>query len=189
MRRIVLLVASALIVGAPGARAQAFSVERGGFFTSFSLGYGSGKFSCAQCSAERISGVTMSVGVGAGLSNSLILGGEVDAWWNSRDNTSQWVSNVLAYAQFYPAVNAGFFLKGGAGYSHAEAFYPSGSSQAFASVDGFGWVVGAGYDYMDSDSWAITGTLAWFGGVYSSEGTTASPKSNVIQAMIGVTFF
>jgi hypothetical protein len=184
------MVVTALVaLVATDARAQNFDVERGGFFVSANLGFGSGKFSCEQCSADRISGVTMSLALGGGLSNSVIVGGEVDAWWNSRDNTSQWISNVMAYVQVYPAPSSGFFLKGGAGYSHAEAFYPSGTSDAFASVDGFGWVIGGGYDYMDDDDWAITGTLAWMGGLYSSEGATSRPRSNVIQAMIGVTFF
>jgi hypothetical protein len=140
------MVVTALVaLVATDARAQNFDVERGGFFVSANLGFGSGKFSCEQCSADRISGVTMSLALGGGLSNSVIVGGEVDAWWNSRDNTSQWISNVMAYVQVYPAPSSGFFLKGGAGYSHAEAFYPSGTSDAFASVDGFGWVIGGGY--------------------------------------------
>jgi hypothetical protein len=177
------------MVAAVSTAAGQTSDHRKGFFTAVGIGYGTTDFTCSACASDREGGVATYLDLGAGLSQSVILGGEIAAWWRNTDGDNLWISNFMFFAQVYPASHTGFFLKGGLGWSHAEGIFAVQAGPNFRAFDGGGYTLAAGYDFSSGGDFSFSATLGTFGGIYSSSGIVTDPKTNVIQLLVGVTLF
>ena len=101
-----------LMVAAVSSAAGQASDHRKGFYTAIGIGYGTTDFTCSVCASDREGGVATYLDLGAGLGQSVILGGEIAGSWRNTDGDNLWISNFMPFAQVYPASHSGFFLKG-----------------------------------------------------------------------------
>ena len=129
--------------------AQANPQTREGFFISF--GFGAGSLGCEDCD-NRENGVNFFLRMGGTLSQRLLIGGEVNGWTKSEDNTTLTVSNVGPVLLFYPNAQGGFFLKGGLGLATTELESRLGRIKE----NGVGLTLGLGYDARVGRQFALT---------------------------------
>jgi hypothetical protein len=141
-----------LALAAPASGQEPTPWVRGGFWSSFGLGYGSAHLRCGTtappygCSDTTVSGVTGFLRMGTSLRPDLLVGGELGGWYREYESGGETSGEVLAslsaVVMFFPKAGSGLFLKGGLGLS-SYYFSPGG-----ASVRGVGWgaVAGVGYD-------------------------------------------
>ena len=92
--------------------------------------------------------------------------------------TSKRLANVSAAATWYPMVQSGLFLKGGAGYSRLSA----DDGIVSASDGGFGVLAGMGYDVRIARTTSITPVLNYFRGAFDGG------SADVVQVGMGITF-
>ena len=162
---------------------------REGFWIGFGFGYGTAGLTCDACgSTTREGSASGYVKLGGTLNKSVLLGGEVDAWTKSESGATVTLGNVSAAAYLYPAPQTGFFFKGGVGYANLRV-----SNSGTATANGFGFVVGAGYDIRVGRNISLTpvANFYWGGdGDLKESGTTIDTgyKHNVFDFGLGITF-
>ncbi len=165
---------------------------REGFWIGFGFGGGSAHLSCGSGCAFydnfKGGGPTGYVKLGGTLSQSVLLGGEVNAWVKDVSGSTETVGNVSAALYLYPQPKSGFFLKGGVGYSTYEI-----SDGGTATGNGFGLLAGLGYDIRVGRNISITPTgNFYFGsdGDVSDNGVTVIPsvKHTIVDLGLGITF-
>ena len=176
------------VVGASAAAAQHPQVRKG-FWIGFGFGYGSSNVSCDSCpSTSRESGGTGFIKLGGTVSDKVLLGGEINAWTKSSGGVTADLGNVSFAAYFYPQPKSGFFVKGGVGFA-ATRLHNSGSADA----NGYGFVLGLGYDIRVGTNISITpvGNF-YFGsdGDLTESGSTLETgwKHNIYDFGLGITF-
>jgi len=162
---------------------------REGFWIGFGFGYGTAGLTCDACgSTTREGSASGYVKLGGTLNKSVLLGGEVDAWTKGESGVTVTLGNVSAAAYLYPAPQTGFFFKGGVGYANLRV-----SNSGTATANGFGFVVGAGYDIRVGRNISLTpvANFYWGGdGDLKESGTTIDTgyKHNVFDFGLGITF-
>jgi outer membrane autotransporter protein len=153
---------------------------REGFWIGFGLGYGSMGLGCDGCtSPDRESSYSGFLKMGGRIGSSLLLGGETDGWTKSEDGATVTMANASLALYWYPMVENGLFLKGGAGYSTIRVEVDGLGSD---SEGGLGLVAGAGYDLRVGANTSLTPVVNYFRG--SFDGFSA----NVFQFGLGFTF-
>lgn len=94
---------------------------------------------------------TLSLKLGGTLGPHLRLGGEASAWFDQEGRVLQTISSLMVIAQVYPAADAGFFLKGGAGLGRNGYDFRGGyggqSDVGVAGDLGAGWELRAGRNF------------------------------------------
>jgi len=174
--------------GASVASAQHPQVRKG-FWIGFGFGYGSSNVSCDSCgSASRESGGTGFIKLGGTVSDKVLLGGEINAWTKSSGGVTADLGNVSFAAYFYPQPKSGFFVKGGVGFATTR-LHNSGTADA----NGYGFVMGLGYDIRVGTNISITPVANfYFGsdGDLTESGSTLETgwKHNVYDFGLGITF-
>jgi len=150
--RVLLAPALGLALAAPAFGQQPAPWVRGGFWSSFGIGYGSAHERCGTttapygCADTTVSGITGFVRMGTSLRPTLLLGGELSGWYREYESGGETSGEVLAslaaVVLVFPKPSSGLFFKGGVGLS-SYYFSPGG-----ASARGVGWgaVAGVGYD-------------------------------------------
>ena len=99
--------------------------------------------SCDGCDGvDRTGSYTGNVALGGTLRPSLLVGAEFNGWTKSEDGATVRLANASAAGLLVPEGTVGLFLKGGAGYSRLSA----DNGIVSASNDGFGVLMGVGYD-------------------------------------------
>jgi hypothetical protein len=189
----VLLVASTLL-GASSAWA-AHPQERRGFWIGFGGGYGSASASCDGCDGdEREGSYTGFIKLGGTLNERLLLGVESNLWMKEDDieNATLTLGTFMGTVTFYPSASAGFFLKGGVGASFVDTDFEVGTVDVTVSKTGWGFLLGAGYDWRVGRNVSVTPCVNYH---YGSPGdldfegvTLGNWKHDVISIEIGVTF-
>ena len=187
LRSLTAAVALALMGASVGA-AQHPQVRQG-FWIGFGFGYGSSNVSCDGCpSAGRESGGAGFIKLGGTLNDKWLLGGEINAWTKSSGGVTADLGNVSFAAYLYPRPKSGFFVKGGVGFATTR-LHNSGTADA----NGYGFVLGLGYDIRVGTNISITpvGNF-YFGsdGDLKESGTTLETgwKHNVYDFGLGITF-
>jgi hypothetical protein len=125
----------------------------------------------------RRQGFWISGGIGAGVDNTsdnaggaaylrlggtlgqVLLGGEVNGWTRSENGAALTRSNTTFTALIYPSATAGFFFKGGVGVSIIRVSTDILGVSASATEQGFGSVLGIGYDIPLSPKISLTPNL------------------------------
>jgi hypothetical protein len=163
-----------LSIGAAPLSAQ-HAQTRDGFWFGAGLGYGS--IGCDGCGGDRTGGSSGYLKLGGTVSPHLLLGVETNGWYKSEGGETLTQGNLSAAAYWYPSLNTGLFLKGGLGYARlsADTFIGSGST------NGWGAILGAGYDIRVGANTSITPTANWFSGNYDGGST------DVFQLGLGIT--
>lgn len=190
--RITLLAAALQLGLATDGEAQ-HPQERHGFWIGFGFGYGSGRTSSDVISGSSgTGGGTGYLKMGGTLSQKVLLGGESNALVRPNVQGTDAVriqGNTSFAVYFYPAATAGFFVKGGAGFS---SFLQSNLD---VTMEGSGWglVAGVGYDIRVGRNTSLTPVVnyqyGYVGDVVMDGPTIATGVSqSVISVGLGITF-
>jgi hypothetical protein len=148
---------------------------RQNFWFNFGLGYGS--LGCDDCD-ERTGSATGILALGGTLSQKVILGGGLAGWSKDEGAGKLTVANLVAILRFYPSATGGFFLTGGLGVGSIRIEIDNVGSD---TEQGFGALLGLGYDIRVGKSVSITPFLNGFG-VRSDD-----VDANVGQIGVGIT--
>ena len=122
------------------------------------------------------------------MNDKVLLGGEINAWTKSTGGVTADIGNVSFAGYLYPQPKSGFFVKGGVGF--ATTHLHNGGS---ADANGYGFVLGLGYDIRVGTNISITpvGNF-YFGsdGDLKENGATLETgwKHNVYDFGLGITF-
>lgn len=116
---------------------------RQGFWYGFGFGAGSGKLHCEICNDQSGTDLTASIRAGTTLSESWLLGIEVDGWTNSQEIATRRSWSVSAVALWYPWPTQGAYLKGGLGITG----YRASDAVDVISTTQPGGMVGIGYEW------------------------------------------
>ena len=186
-----------LLLGLATAAPAQHPQVRDGFWVGFGVGFGEAGVSCNSCvSASDGSGVSIYFKIGGTLSHKVLLGGEINALSTSSSlgipssgNPETVLGNLSAAVYYYPAVSAGFFLKGGAGFSSIT------ESGGALTLDGTGWglLAGVGYDLRVGRNVSLTPVMNFYfgdpGNLTSGNATVITGTSQrVFDIGLGVTF-
>jgi hypothetical protein len=152
---------------------------REGFWANVGAGWGSMGVSCDGCDGvDRTGSYTGSLALGGTLRPNVLVGAEFNGWSKSEEGATVRLANASAAAYWYPMVQSGLFLKGGAGYSRLSA----DDGIVSASDGGFGVLAGLGYDVRVARTTSITPVVNYFRGVFDGG------SADVFQLGLGVTF-
>lgn len=172
-------VCALLLSAAVTAQAQDAPLRQG-LWLGAGIGYGSMGLSCDGCEAldlEREGGFSGYFKLGGTLNPNVLLGMELNGWTKSEGGATVSMGNLSGAAYWYPMTTAGFFVKGGAGYSVLSA----DDGLSTGSESGFGLLAGLGYDIKVGRNLSITPVANWFRGGFDGGST------NVLQLAVGVT--
>jgi hypothetical protein len=180
-----LITTAVLAAGSGSASAQ----TRDGIFVGAGLGWGSGKVEADEGEADRRGSWTLNLRVGRPLSDRLLVGAELNGWFDSEDEDSVSLFNGSLAAYYYPT-DMPLFVKAGLGLARAD-FDIGGESAAGV---GLGLMAGVGYDIPIGRSTAVTPMATfWMGkpGDLSVDDIEVVHgfKHNVIELGVAVTFY
>lgn len=127
--------------------------RRGGYYASAGLGVGGEAIADlgapAPYTPSRIR-PTLSIGVGAGLGQSVRLGLEGFAWFNlTGDGALESVTTAMIAARFYPVQASGLYLRAAGGFGRYGVDlqdYYCDCSYPITQDYGLAWSVGGGYE-------------------------------------------
>lgn len=141
-----------------GSASVASAQERSGFFFGIGFGYGSLGLSCDGCDTEREGSYSGTFRLGGAVNPQLLLGGESVGWYKDENGASLSFGTLTGNAYYYPSKSANFFVKGGVGLGWTEAQIDFVGSD---TETGFGWQVGAGYDFRLGTKTALTPSVTY----------------------------
>lgn len=180
---ILLVVFLGLATNSAGAQEQA----RNGIWGAAAVGFGSAQVSCGNCgSIERESSATGSLMVGTSLSQSFLLGAELDVWAKSINGDLLRLGSLAAIGQWYPSRTLGLFLKAGAGVSYARGDLRFPTS-VFIDNAGLSYLAGVGYDVPVGNGISISPILSFYGGNVGDVQAADNVSFNVIQLLVALT--
>lgn len=160
---LVLLCASPLL-------AQGTAPPREGVVATIGLGIGSAGVTCDDCESDRETAPTVMLRIGGAYAPDLIFGGEVNAWSKSEVNPATGekarvrIVTVNLVAQWYPQLDGGFFVVGGAGVGTVRSdLLGDLTGVASANTTAIGYQVGAGWDIRVKPNISVTPFATFFG--------------------------
>ena len=143
MRRLTFTFACALALSAFGQ--EAFAQEsntRRGFWWGLGISYGWAHVSCDICMADRKGNVSATVNLGGTISQSFLLGGELNGWMRGgEENVNEHMAAASGVAYWFPRASGSLHFKGGIAYM---TYRISDDEEALTS-SGFGPQIGVGY--------------------------------------------
>lgn len=189
-----IVVAVSLLVAPLALSAQTVQARQG-FTFGFGVGAGSGGVSCDGCSTDRQNGYSGYLRMGGTVSPKLVIGGETQGWIHSANGETDQFSYLTAFAQYYPSVSNGFFMKGGLGFGGTSMEIkndPQLGNYKMTSA-GMAGTVGLGYDIRMAKNFSLTpyvNYLSTFGAAAKSGGNDLGFKlnGNVFQLGMGFTW-
>lgn len=180
--RLTITAACVFLLLPQGLRAQE-GPRHQGFWIGF--GIGGGSVSIEDSNAEALSGGAAYVRLGGTLSQRWLLGGEAMVWGRNENDVSYVRSNTTFTAMFYPSTQAGFYLKGGLGFSYISISSGVLGPQLSASRGGGGFTLGAGFDIRLGSNIYLTPNLDWmFQAIDMNNGNTE--KANIGLVSLGL---
>jgi hypothetical protein len=160
--------------------------RREGFFAAVGLGGGSESFDANDglgWSNDK-GGVTGYIKVGGTVSQSLLLGAELNGWAAryQRQGYDRSLGSLMFIAQWYPGARSDFWLRGGAGWARDNLSLYGTSGDITRHENGTALALGFGYDFRVARNVSITPTLDLQGQRYDSH------DERLISFGVGVTF-
>ena len=151
---LIVLAAVAVLATASSAQAGKWPHERDGFVLGFNLGGGTAGVNFTGVDSDREGGFAGAGRVGYAFTPELAVGLEGNFWTKEVDNET-WSFDVgAASLTYYPGAK-GFFVRGGVGVGTMEFQTESNGVTFTASDDGFGFLVGAGYEWRLTRKFAL----------------------------------
>lgn len=147
--------------------------ERAGFWISGGIGLGS--LGCEDCD-EREGGGSVAIALGGTINPNFQLGGSINAWSKTENSSTLTVATITGVAKYYPASD--FYIQGGIGVGTVDISFEEGGFSASVSNNGFGALIGFGYDIGVSSALNITPFVNVF--------ATSSDEINTNVAQIGL---
>ena len=147
---------TAILLLAPAFAAQAgqWPHERDGVVLGFNLGAGTAAVNAAGYDSEREGGLAGNGRIGYAFSPELAVGLEGN-FWTKKVDSETWTFNVgAATLTYYPGAQ-GFFVRGGLGGGSMEFETEQNGVTFSASDDGFGFLLGAGYEWRLARKFAL----------------------------------
>ena len=143
--RLTFLFACVLALLAVGQDASAQEARtREGFWWGVGLSYGWAHVSCDICIADRKGNLSATVNLGGTISQSLLLGGELNGWMRGgEENVDEYMAAMSGVAYWYPKASGSFYLKGGVAYMT----YRISDDEESLTSSGFGPQIGVGYQF------------------------------------------
>jgi hypothetical protein len=167
--------------------------DRHGLWGSVGLGAGSAAVSCTGCGSDRETGISGHGTLGGTLRPNLLLGGETNGWTKSSNNETDTFSYLTAVIVFYPAVTAGFFLKGGLGFGTTQFEGDVYGVPLKLESSGIAFQAGTGYDIPLKSSFSITVfgnflTTAGAGAKFNGKSLDENLDGNLLQFGLAATW-
>ena len=198
MRRHLTILGFVVVLSWVALPSSAFAQNRQGFWFGFGGGYGSAGVSCDDCEEGRESSGAGYLRGGWTLNPQTLIGLDFNLWAKSANiepGTEATINlyNVMGTITYYPPAT-NFFVKGGAGVSILDTDINVRGSKLSADLgQGFGFIVGAGYDFPLGSRIALTPAVDfWYGSLgdikIAGDTFTTNWKQNVIDVTIGLTF-
>lgn len=128
--------------------------ERDGVLLGLNLGGGSAGVTVDSFDSDRETGAAASGRIAYAFDPQWAVGLEGNVWTKKVDNQTWTFSVGGVAATFYPG-GSGFFVRGGIGSGRVELEVDTGSVQVTASDNGFGFLVGAGYEWRLTRKFAL----------------------------------
>lgn len=157
------LAAAWLVASARPAAAEAFAQKRDGWFVGFGVGGGTAALTHGGESTDREGAPAGSFRAGFDFSPELGLGLETNGWSKSENvsggGTATTTLSVGAATLYYHPPTNGLVLRGGVGYGTANAKVQFGSTSVSGSESGFGFTVGAQYDFRVRRTFSLGPTV------------------------------
>ncbi len=120
--------------------------ERDGVVLGFNLGAGSAGVNESGLDSDRESGLGANIRVAYAFTPQIAAGLEGNMWTREVDGETWTFSVGGAAITYYPGAG-GFFVRGGIGVGTIEYEVESGGVTFSASDDGFGFLLGTGYEW------------------------------------------
>jgi hypothetical protein len=117
--------------------------RREGFWWGLGVSYGWVHVACDICNDDRGGALSLSGALGGTVSESVVLGGELNGWTTSEENVDEYLGSLSAVVYWYPSRNGALYLKGGIGY---VAYRIDDDENALTS-SGLGPQIGVGYEF------------------------------------------
>ncbi len=147
MKRLSVLSAFALCLTTSASYGQGAPL-RAGWQGALGLGGGSMTLSCTGCTDGGVNSLTEMARVGYAVRGDLLTSIEYTGWQSGGNNgLTETLTYINVVAQWYPQIANGLFIKAGAGVSIFGGGTSGSAGDAKNSATGFGFTVGAGYDF------------------------------------------
>ena len=159
---------------------------RAGFWGGFSIGAGGEAFDLRDGAgySEELYRPTVSLRLGGTVNPSLRLGGEVLAWINEHDRTTESLTSVLFVGQLYPLAATGLYLKGGLGLGRNAVDFDQGGG---VGDTGFAGLLGAGWEVRMGRRWFLNPSVDVVEHRYTGRGNERY-RERLVNFGLGVVF-
>jgi hypothetical protein len=160
--------------------------DRAGFWGGFSIGAGGEAFDLRDGAgySEELYRPTVSLRLGGTVNPSLRLGGEVLAWIDEHDRTTESLTSVLFVGQLYPLAATGLYLKGGLGLGRNAVDFDEGGG---VGDTGFAGLLGAGWEVRMGRRWFLTPSVDVVEHRYTGRGNERY-RERLVNFGLGVVF-
>jgi len=148
-----LVLLSAVLLPALAA-AETHPQTREGWLIGFGVGGGSAGISADGASSDREGGFAASFRAGYAFQPQLSVELDSNGWSKEQDGTTTTFSVGTAAINYYPGAQ-GIVLRGGVGFGSADVSTQVGSVTLSGSESGFGFLLGAGYEFRVRRTFAI----------------------------------
>jgi len=177
---------SASAQGTPRGLSVVREGDRAGFWGGFSIGAGGESFDLRDGAgySEELYRPTLSLRLGGTVNPSLRLGGEVLAWIDEHDRTTESLTSVLFVGQLYPLATTGLYLKGGLGLGRNAVDFDGGGG---VGDTGFAGLLGAGWEVRLGRRWYLNPSLDVVQHRYTGRGNERY-RERLVNFGLGVVF-
>jgi hypothetical protein len=165
------------------ASAGSWPHERDGIVLGFNLGGGSAAVTVLGANSDREGGAGGAGRIGYAFHSGLALGLEGNVWTKDVDGETWTFSVGGPTATYYPGGGA-FFVRGGVGVGTIEYTIDSGPFTLTASDDGFGFLLGTGYEWRLTRKFALGPELNYAYGKVNDD-----LSFNYINATVGLNWY
>ena len=159
---------------------------RAGFWGGLSIGAGGEAFDLRDGAgySEELYRPTVSLRLGGTVNQNLRLGGEVLAWINEHNRTTESLTSVLFVGQLYPLATTGLYLKGGLGLGRNAVDFDEGGG---VGDTGFAGLLGAGWEVRMGRRWYLTPSVDVVEHRYTGRGNERY-RERLVNFGLGVVF-
>lgn len=143
---------------------------RGGLYLTGGLGGGAEQFMFDDEEewSEKLTKPTLTLRIGGTPDPYVRVGAELFGWGAEEFDREEYFATLLGTIQFYPMRDAGLWLKGGLGMAYSgQSYIDDLGFLVEINETGFGWSVGAGYEFQLSRAIGLGPSIELYQGSFS----------------------